>query len=339
MKSKYQLISTFLLAASLSYGAHPKMARDLDQVDPTSTVDVIVQFKDVPTVQTHQRLLARSARHKLALPSIRSSAMAVHASDLNLLADSPDVEFVYPDRKVSTTSYEYAPTAVNANLAWAGGFDASTVGVAVIDSGINSKHPDLSTGMLFQSGATSRVVYEQSFVSGDSSTADSFGHGTHVAGLIAGNGASSTGAIFTSTIRGIGSNIRLINLRVLDANGGGSDSAVIAAIQQAIALKSKYNIRVINLSLGRPVMESYKTDLLCQAAESAYKAGIVVVVAAGNEGRNNSFGTNGYGLITSPGNDPYVITVGAMRTMGTVSRTDDLITSYSSKGPRRSITW
>src|SRR5437016_2723582 len=90
-------------------------------------------------------------------------------------------------------------------------------------------------------------------------------------------------------------------------------STVISAIQAAIQLKSKYNIRVINLSLGRPVFESYKLDPLCQAVEAAWKTGIVVVVAAGNSGRDNSQGTNGYATITSPGNDPYVITVGAMK--------------------------
>ncbi len=129
------------------------------------------------------------------------------------------------------------------------------------------------------------------------------------------------------------SNVSLISLRVLDRNGSGTDSGVIAAIEQAIALNSKYNIRIINLSLGRPVTESYKTDPLCAAVEAAWKAGMVVVVAAGNEGRNNTFNTNGYALISSPGNDPYVITVGAMRTMGTLWRAGDVITSYSSKGP------
>ena len=108
---------------------------------------------------------------------------------------------------------------------------------------------------------------------------------------------------------------------------------VIAAINTAINLKTRYNIRVINLSLGRPVYESYNLDPLCKAVEAAWKAGIVVVVAAGNDGRNNSAGTNGYGTIMAPGNDPYVITVGAMKTMGTYSRSDDLIASYSSKGP------
>ena len=87
------------------------------------------------------------------------------------------------------------------------------------------------------------------------------------------------------------------------------------------------------MSLGRPVHESYLVDPLCKAVEKAWQAGIVVVVAAGNEGRNNSVGNQGYATITSTGNDPYVITVGAMKTMATANRGDDLIASYSSKGP------
>jgi serine protease AprX len=98
-------------------------------------------------------------------------------------------------------------------------------------------------------------------------------------------------------------------------------------------LRSTYNIRVINLSLGRPVWESYTLDPLCQAAEAAWKAGIIVVAAAGNYGRDNSMDEHGYGTIVAPGNDPYVITVGAMNDMGTATRTDDTIASYSSKGP------
>ncbi len=106
----------------------------------------------------------------------------------------------------------------------------------------------------------------------------------------------------------------LVSLKVLDGNGKSSDSVVIAAIDRAIALKTTYNIRVINLSLGRAIKESYKTDPLCQAVEKAWKAGIVVVVAAGNFGRDNTAATKGYGTITSPANDPYVITVGAVNT-------------------------
>ena len=117
----------------------------------------------------------------------------------------------------------------------------------------------------------------------------------------------------------------------MDHNGASTDSVVIAAINQAIVLKSRYNIRVINLSLGRPIYETYKLDPLCQAVEKAWQNGIVVVVAAGNNGRYQP--TDGYATVTSPGNDPYVITVGAMKTMGTPTRVDDLIASYSSKGP------
>ena len=113
----------------------------------------------------------------------------------------------------------------------------------------------------------------------------------------------------------------------------GTDSQVIAAIQRAIQLKTQYNIRVINLSLGRAVFESYTVDPLDQAVEQAWAAGIVVVVAAGNNGRDNSMGTNGFATIGSPANDPAVITVGATRTFNTPTRNDDAIASYSSKGP------
>jgi serine protease AprX len=120
---------------------------------------------------------------------------------------------------------------------------------------------------------------------------------------------------------------------VLDGTGAGTDANVIAGIDRAIALKSAYNIRVINLSLGRSVSTSYLFDPLCQAVEAAWRAGIVVVVAAGNDGRDNVYGTQGYGTISAPGNDPYVITVGATNDKGNYIRGDDTIATYSSKGP------
>src|SRR5215470_10174843 len=97
---------------------------------------------------------------------------------------------------------------------------------------------------------------------------------------------------------------------------------VIAAIQRAIALKDTYNIRVINLSLGRGIFSSYTQDPLCQAVESAWQAGIVVVAAAGNYGRMSVNGSNGYGTVAAPGNDPMVLTVGAMKTMNTSGKSD-----------------
>src|SRR5438045_4578170 len=120
-----------------------------------------------------------------------------------------------------------------------------------------------------------------------------------------------------------------MSLRFLDGNGGGSDSDVISAVDSAIYRKDIYNIRIINLSLGRPVQESYTLDPICQAVEAAWNAGITVVVAAGNNGRSNYSVTEGYATINSPGNDPYVITVGAVSGHSTESRTDDAIASLS----------
>src|SRR5260370_31494821 len=107
-------------------------------------------------------------------------------------------------------------------------------------------------------------------------------------------------------LKGIAPNANLLDLRVLDRNGASTDSIIIAAIQQAVLLKSKYNVRVINLSLGRPIYESCNRDPLCQAVEAAWKTGIVVVTAAGN------LGPNGYSPILAPGHDPRAITASRM---------------------------
>src|SRR5207302_9463160 len=209
------------------------------------------------------------------------------------------------------------------------GLDGTGVGVAIIDSGVFN-HDDLQKS----SGLGSRVVYSESFIPGDPSTNDAYGHGTHVAGIVAGNGHDSASGYPTQYL-GVAPNANIINLRVLDANGSGTDSQVIAAIQRAIQLKSTYNIRVINLSLGRSVYESYTLDPVCQAVEAAWKSGIVVVVAAGNAGRNNDYGRLGYATIQAPGNDHNVITVGAPKPNGTLQRRDDRVASFSSKGPTR----
>src|SRR5262249_26552608 len=126
----------------------------------------------------------------------------------------------------------------------------------------------------------------------------------------------------------------LINVRVLGADGTGLTSDAIAGIEWVIANRSKYNIRVINLSLGHPVTEPAATDPLCEAVADAVKAGLVVVVAAGNAGKSD----DGHMIldgITSPGNSPLALTVGALNTFGTARRSDDAVTTYSSRGPTR----
>ena len=312
-------LASLLLTFSL-WGQPAKIHPSLANMRPEETVRVLIQYREGLTERRNARIheLGGTVHHDLQL--VRGHAVSLRADEIEALANDPDVEMISPDNPVSATM-DTAAAAINASAAWTTNHIGKGIGVAVIDSGV-SAHPDLA----------SRVVYSQDFT-GEGQNADLYGHGTHVAVALGGSGATSSGANYFKTFKGIAPAVNIVNLRVLNSAGVGTDSTVIAGIQKAISLKSTYNIRVINLSLGRPVTASYTKDPLCQAVESAWKAGIVVVVAAGNYGRNNNSGTAGYGTITAPGNDPYVITVGAMKTMGTPARGDDQIATYSSKGP------
>jgi serine protease AprX len=304
----------------------PELFDMVAQSDPSKVVDVVVQYRNGFGGGNRNQAESRGAKYKRGLNVIKSAQLSIPLSKVEDLADDPDVKYITLDRKVKMF-VDDVTGAVSADLAWSYGYDGTGVGIAVIDSGVKS-HTDLNSWGI----SNSRVVYSESFVPGDTSTVDAYGHGTHVAGIAAGNGyLSQTGYKFD--YQGLAPGAKIVNLRVLDANGCGSDSNVIAAIDRAIQLKGQYNIRVINLSLGRTVYESFTQDPLDQAVEKAWQAGIVVVVAAGNSGRDNSMGTNGYGTIGAPGNDPYVITVGATSTNGTPTWIDDKIATYSSKGP------
>ncbi len=308
-----------LLAAGLALadGNHHKLSKDVEPLKgghEGATVDVIIQFNQTPTAAHHQKVQNKGGVLKRKLDIIKGAHYSIPVAALEALANDPDVAFISPNRKVNG-ALEHVVRAVNADITRSQGWDGTGVTIAVVDSGVGL-HDDLYTD---RGTLAPRVVYSQSFVPGDTSTADAYGHGTHVAGIISSNGTDSTLERYPGVYRGIAPEADIVSLRVLDANGSGSDSSVIAAIQQAIALQSSYNIRVLNLSLGRPVYESYTLDPLCQAVEAAWNAGIVVVVAAGNSGRDTSLGTNGYATIGAPGNDPYVITVGASNLHGTFS--------------------
>ncbi len=333
------LIALLSAGLSIADGNKHKLSKDLDVLKGGhngATVDVIIQFNQTPTDAHHQKVHNMGGVLKTKLDVIKGAHYSVPTGSLEDLEKDPDVAYISPNRSLSgtaTSTLDYARESVNAPVAlqqW--GLDGTGIGVAVIDSGVTAVG-DLYWWIPSNQTYGSRVVYSQNFVPGTTDTSDLYGHGTHVAGIIAGAGWFSTGYNFTHTFKGIAPNANIINLRVLDQNGAGTDSSVIAAIQTAISLKSAYNIRVINLSLGRQVYESYTVDPLCQAVEAAWNAGIVVLAAAGNQGRNDSASTAGYGTIAAPGNDPYVITVGAMKTADTPTRIDDTIASYSSKGP------
>jgi serine protease AprX len=309
--------------------ASPKLANELKGPLADRDIDVNVVYRTAPADAKFNGLRSRGkGQLKKLNPHAKSATLRIRPSELaHLLADS-DVAYVAPDRAVAPYLDTEVP-AVGGNIAHQYNWQGTGIGIAVIDSEIDGLERDLR---VWGSSTISRVVYSESFLDSAANPSDN-SHGTHVAGIIAGNGGYSVGSLYFRTFRGMAPEANLVSLRVLDKYGVGKDSGVIAAINRAIQLKATHNIRVINLSLGRPVYESYTVDPLCQAVEAAWNAGIVVVAAAGNYGRLNTSGNQGYGTITSPGNDPLVITVGAVNSMGTASRADDILTTYSSKGP------
>ena len=335
--------ASFLLVAAMACSvgmAKNKISSDLASSGTKSSIQVIVQWNaSTDAGMTSQKISVLGGTVVSEFPLVHAGVYNIPQSALDALSIDADVKFVSADRKIHKKAAAVTVTSatINAPYAWSVGYNGKGIGVAVIDSGINQ---DDDLGAYFNV-----PVYAEDFTglmpSGGkldpkamaSAASDWYGHGQHIAGIIASNGKNSSCSSCTQSFTGVAPGVSLINLKVLDASGAGLDSSVMAAINRAIALKSTYNIRVINLSLGRPVYESYTQDPLCQAVEAAWQAGIVVVVSAGNDGRDDTFGNNGYATINAPGNDPYVITVGAMRDMGTLVRSDDFIASYSSKGP------
>jgi serine protease AprX len=301
----------------------PLLQRELS--DPLGQSYVIVRAFDAPTAAiaatliqqvggTLGRPLPILSGHAARLPNATILTLAANAAIQRIALDR--LTFGFTER----TSATIGVTAVRQQF----GYDGAGVGIAVIDSGVTAWHDDLED---MAARGTQRVGAFVDFVGGSSAAYDDYGHGTHVAGIIAGNGADSSGAR-----AGMAPAARLVVLKVLDAAGRGRISDVIAAIDYAVTHKAQFNIRVINLSIGSGVYESYNTDPLTVAAKRAVEQGIVVVAAAGNHGRNSQ-GVLQFGAVDAPGNAPWVLTVGASSHMGTPDRSDDTIAAFSSRGP------
>lgn len=310
-------------------------------------IPVIVQVD--PGFFVHNEILRRrSARasESNALSLIHSYVARLTAAQIRQLLSSDVVEYVTLDMVLRSTSDEedlaelkgsirstsdqedlaelnsnIALMTIGADRARAWGFDGSGITVAVFDSGIDS-HPDLAAGQI-------RLAID--FTSGQpmilSSIGDQYGHGTAVAGLIAGNGIQSSGRY-----AGVAPKAQLIDIKVVGADGAGLTSNLIKAIDWLVENKETYNTRVANLSLGHAPVESYKNDPLCRAVERLVAAGVVTVVSAGNLGKLPNY-PKIWGAINSPGNNPAVITVYPVNTRGTVSSSDDMATSFGSRGP------
>jgi serine protease AprX len=313
------VLGVALALSAPSGGAGPTTRRPdraIYAADPgTARVRVIVRTDDA--VETERVVATLDGRTGRRLSSVPAVVAEVPESAVGRLASSRGVRSVHLDRRIHAT-LERTAAAIGAR--WISenlGFDGSGVGVAIIDSGVARGHEDL----------VNRIAHFANFIGSESEPHDRYGHGTHVAGIIAGSGYSSGGAR-----RGIAPGAHLIVLKALDDEGDGYISAAIAALDYAIEQRAALNIRIINLSVAAGVYESYRTDPLTLAAARAVDAGIVVVTAAGNLGRNPN-GVTQYGGITAPGNAPWVLTVGAATHNGTVDRGDDVVAPFSSLGP------
>src|SRR5262245_22696091 len=264
----------------------------------------------------------------LKLDLINGVVLDVPNGVLKQLASHPSVFRVHYDRPLEKSNYRTAVTVGARTVQESLGYTGAGIGVAVIDSGISSWHDDLTnnSSKLYPYG-NQRVSKFVDFVAGRTLPYDDNGHGTHVAGIIAGNGYDSKGEK-----AGIAPKASIVSLKVLDADGKGTISNIIAALNWIAKNGSTYNIKVVNMSVGAGVYESYWTDPLTLAAKAVVEKGITVVAAAGNLGKGSD-GKLQSGAITAPGNAPWVLTVGATTTNGTLTRLDDQMASYSSSGP------
>jgi serine protease AprX len=271
----------------------------------------------VPIIHGLAARLPASARGRLASDP-RIASVTANARIRATWRKPPGADDPAIDASRLATAYPYSVLAPQSWIAATG----SGVGVAVIDTGIDGGLPDFA-----DSAGSSRVVASV-VTNPDAETAtDTYGHGTHVAGIIAGNGtmrpASDPAA---GKYIGIAPKANLIAIKASDDEGRGTILDAIYGLQFAVDHRDDYNIRVVNLSLSSTTPESYRTDPLDAAVESAYFHGILVVAAAGNLGSASD--ATSY----APGNDPFALSVGAVDDQGTAERGDDAFAGWSSAG-------
>jgi serine protease AprX len=213
------------------------------------------------------------------------------------------------DTKVLKNAYNIA---VKADKAWMKGYTGKGIGVAVVDSGISSDG---------KSDFGNRIIKQVKFNSDTNNMADKYGHGTHVAGIIGGDGKNSNGAYV-----GVAPGVDLINVKFSDDEGRASEADLISALEWISENHEKYNIRVVNISAGVGTKQSYKESAVSAAVELLWHQGIVVVASVGNTGGEEC------STCYAPANNPFIISVGAVDDNNTKDLLDDYMKSWSSKG-------
>ncbi len=222
------------------------------------------------------------------------------------------------DKGEGAPSTDY-PNVVGADQVWAKGINGTGVTVAVLDTGLGGQLTQLTKTIKGKSG---RIVGWADFISGSHKPIDPNGHGSHVAGIIANSEKGDDGEW-----NGVAPGVNLVGVRVLNEQGAGSYESVISGLQWVLENKDKYDIKVVNLSLVALVQSPYWADPIDQAVTAAWANGLTVIVAAGNNGPEAM-------TISVPGNNPYVVTVGAFTDNFTPEDwTDDYIAPFSAAGP------
>jgi serine protease AprX len=311
----------------------PALAR-VAAARPGEQVEVLIQLRRGVAI-SRGRALVRSfgGRPGVDLHIINGLSARLSAGAAKRLAASGLVHAVSLNAliKESTLGVDFNPWGLATNFDWSVGATrlwnrttGSGVGVAVVDTGISGDLPDFRTS---QDDSTSRVVASVVVDPNATSPDDSYGHGTAVAGLVAGNGGDRDAQDpLQGQYAGTAPDANLVSVKIGDETGHATTLDAIYGLQFAIDHKSDYNIRVINLSFRSTSAESYTTDPLDAAVEAAWFDGITVVAAAGN------LGSAPDAVSYAPGNDPYVITVGAVDEQGTRFPWNDVETSWSSQG-------
>jgi serine protease AprX len=309
----------------------PQLAQ-LAATDPSRTVEVIIQLHRGVGIEQGRSLVRSVGGHPgLDLHIINGLSARITAGAAHSLAASPLVHAVSLNALIKETTVNFDPSQLATN------FDQSVratnmwyhstgrgVGVAVLDTGVSGDLPDFRSS---QSDHGSRVVASAVIDPNASTAGDTYGHGTLVGGLVAGNGGyRDSGDPLWGEYAGTAPDAKLISIKMGNDTGQATTLDAIYGLQFAVDHKADYNIRVVNLSFRSTTAQSYTTDPLDAAAEQAWFDGIVVVAAAGN------LGSAPDAVSYSPANDPYVITVGGLDEMGTKSRSDDAEATWSGRG-------
>ncbi len=263
------------------------------------------------------------------LPLIDGFAATVPTTSISELAATPGIRVISLDGKVrmEEVNSEYGTTkspytkVVGSHPLQGDGITGDGVTVAVIDTGV-TEVADLAGRIVEVTNDNGESQACANF-SGEETCDDSYGHGTFVAGIIAGDGASSNGKW-----KGAAPGADILSVKIAGYDGSADVSTLLAAIQWTVSYRERYGIQVLNLSLGTDSSQSAQTDPLNYAVQKAWDAGIVVVVSAANLGPDAQ-------TIAKPGDDPLVITVGATDDQGTVNPNDDAVPNFASRGPTK----